>query len=447
MKKIVISLLAAGSLLLTNTSIHANSTEGQANLTAATWTSVHEDSSYTYETVEQVSASKATAISGTFKMKYNTNVRADAGTKHKVVTLAKKGATATATHQKKVGKQTWYKVKVNNKTGWVLSTLLTPAKAAANAPAKKAPAKKATVNQVSTSKATASNGTYKVKHNSNVRSNAGTKNKIVTLARKGTTVKSTHQTKVGNTVWYKISANGKTGWISGTLLTKTTVAAKKAPVNQVSTSKATASNGTYKVKHNSNVRSNAGTKNKIVTLARKGTTVNSTHQTKVGNTVWYKISANGKTGWISGTLLTKTTVAAKAPAKKAPAKKSTAKASNSSAPSNLVSNAKSHLGTPYKFGGTTTSGFDCSGYIQYVFNQSGKKVSRTTLGQFADSTTVSTPQVGDLVFFAGTYRPGISHVGIYIGNNQFIHAGGRKTEIVNLNNSYWKKHFHSFKRL
>ncbi|MCZ2258646.1 C40 family peptidase [Sporosarcina sp. G11-34] len=358
MRKVVISLLAAGSLLLTNTAIHANVTEGQASQTAAPWTSVNEDSSYTYEAVEQVSASKATIKKGTFKTKYNTNIRRDAGTKHSVVTLAKKGSTATATHQKKVGNQTWYKVKVNGKTGWVLSTLLTPAKAAAKAPAKKAPAKKATVNKVSSSKATASNGTYKVKHNSNVRSNAGTKNKIVTLARKGTTVKSTHQTKVGNTVWYKISANGKTGWISGTLLTKTTVKAK-------------------------------------------------------------------------------------APAKK----KATKKASNSSAPSNLVSNAKSHLGTPYKFGGTTTSGFDCSGYIQYVFNQSGKKVSRTTLGQFAESKTVSTPQVGDLVFFAGTYRAGISHVGIYIGNNQFIHAGGRKTEVVSLNNSYWKKHFHSFKRL
>jgi len=362
MRKVVISLLAAVSLLLTNTSIHANVTEGQASQTSAPWTSVHEDSSYTYETVEQVSASKATVKKGTFKTKYNTNIRTDAGTKFKVVTLAKKGSTATATHQKKVGNQTWYKVKVNNKTGWVLSTLLTPTKAVAKAAPKKVVAKKATVKKVSAPKATTSNGTYKVKHNSNVRSNAGTKYKIVTLARKGTTVKSTHQAKVGNTVWYKISANGKTGWISGTLLTKTTVKAK-------------------------------------------------------------------------------------APAKKAPAKKSTAKASNSFTPSNLVSNAKSHIGTPYKFGGTTTSGFDCSGYIQYVFNQSGKKVSRTTLGQFAESKTVSTPQVGDLVFFAGTYRAGISHVGIYIGNNQFIHAGGSKTAVVSMNNSYWKKHFHSYKRL
>lgn len=366
MRKVVISLIAAGSLLLTNTSIHASVPEGQTSQTAAPWTSVHEDSNYTYETVEKASTGKATAKKGSFKTKHNTNVRADAGTKYKVVTLAKKGSTATATHQKKVGKQVWYKVKVNGKSGWVLSTLLTPAKAAAKAPAKKAPAKKAVVKKAAP-KATASNGTFKVKHNSNIRSNAGTNNKIVTLAKKGVTVKSTHQIKVGNTTWYKVKANGKTGWVSGTLLTKTTVKAK-APAKKVA-------------------------------------------------------------------------------AKKAPAKKTAVKkASNTATSTKLVNNAKALTGTPYKFGGSTKSGFDCSGFVQYVFNQSGKSISRSTLTQFAESTKVTTPQAGDLVFFAGTYRAGISHVGIYIGNNQFIHAGGSKTEIVSMNNSYWKKHFHSYKR-
>ena len=367
MRKVIISLIAAGSLLLTNTSIQASTSEGITGNNVAPLTSVQESTSYTYETVVKAATSKATAKSGSFKTKYNTNVRADAGTKYKVVTLAKKGSNAKATHQKKVGKDTWYKINVNGKSGWVLSTLLTPNKTATNTAkkkvvAKKAPAKKK-VAKAASSKATASNGTYKVKHNSNVRANAGTNHKIVTSAKQGATVKSTHQQKVGNATWYKVGVNGKTGWISGTLLTKTTA---KAP--------------------------------------------------------------------------------AKAPAKKAPAKKAVSKTSNAAVSSDLVNNAKALLGTPYKFGGSTTSGFDCSGYVQYVFNKSGKSVSRSTLGQFAASTTVSTPEVGDLVFFANTYRPGISHVGIYIGNNQFIHSGGRKAEIINLNNSYWSKHFHSFKR-
>ena len=375
MRKVVISLIAAGSLLLTNTSIHASVPEGQASQTSAPWTSVHEDSSYTYETVEKASTGKATTKKGSFKTKHNSNVRADAGTKYKVVTLAKKGSTATATHQKKVGKETWYKVKVNGKSGWVLSTLLTSAKAAAKAPAKKAVAKKATAKK----------------------------------------------------------------------------APKKAVVKKAAP-KQTVSNGTFKVKHNSNIRSNAGTNNKIVTSAKKGTTVKSTHQKKVGNTTWFKIKANSKTGWVSGSLLTKTTAKAKAPAKKTVAKKTPAKktsvkkASNTATSSKLVNNAKALIGTPYKYGGSTKSGFDCSGFVQYVFNQSGKSISRSTLTQFAESTKVTTPQAGDLVFFAGTYRSGISHVGIYIGNNQFIHAGGSKTQIVSMNDSYWKKHFHSYKR-
>src|SRR5690606_10187695 len=103
---------------------------------------------------------------------------------------------------------------------------------------------------------------------------------------------------------------------------------------------------------------------------------------------------------------------------------SVAKVSNTASASTIVSKALALKGIPYKFGGTTTAGFDCSGFTQYVFKQAGKSISRTTTTQFAESTTVSTPQAGDLVFFANTYRAGISHVGIYIGNNQFVHAGG-----------------------
>ena len=202
-------------------------------------------------------------------------------------------------------------------------------------------------------------------------------------------------------------------------------------VEQVAASKATAKSGTFKTKYNTNVRQDAGTKYKVVTLAKKGTTVTATHQKKVGKETWYKVKANGKAGWVLSSLLTSTSVA---------------KVSNTASASTVVSKALALKGTPYKFGGTTTAGFDCSGFIQYVFKQAGKNVSRTTTTQFAESVTVSSPQAGDLVFFANTYRAGISHVGIYIGNNQFVHAGGSKAEVVSLSNSYWGPKFHSFKR-
>lgn len=114
----------------------------------------------------------------------------------------------------------------------------------------------------------------------------------------------------------------------------------------------------------------------------------------------------------------------------------------------LVETAKSLVGTPYVWGGSTASGFDCSGFIYYVYNQAGIKIPRTnTTGYDARSYDVNSPQVGDLVFFENTYRPGISHMGIYIGNNQFIHAGGDQVQITSLSNSYWSKHYAGFKRL
>lgn len=116
--------------------------------------------------------------------------------------------------------------------------------------------------------------------------------------------------------------------------------------------------------------------------------------------------------------------------------------------SSVIAIANSFLGTPYKWGGAAPGGFDCSGYIYYVYNQAGISVPRTnTTGLDAISSNVSSPQVGDLVFFKNTYRPGISHMGIFIGNNSFIHAGGDRVQITSLNDSYWDKHFDSFQRL
>src|SRR5690625_5034708 len=115
---------------------------------------------------------------------------------------------------------------------------------------------------------------------------------------------------------------------------------------------------------------------------------------------------------------------------------------------NLVKAANSMLGVKYVWGGQTSSGFDCSGFIHYAYNEAGRTGARlSTDGYYDRSYEVDKPQIGDLVFFSGTYRSGISHMGIYIGNNEFIHAGtSTGVTIANLDNSYWSKHFDSFKR-
>ncbi|HSJ38179.1 MAG TPA: peptidoglycan endopeptidase [Planococcus sp. (in: firmicutes)] len=120
----------------------------------------------------------------------------------------------------------------------------------------------------------------------------------------------------------------------------------------------------------------------------------------------------------------------------------------SNAPSALASIAKQYTGVPYVWGGTSPAGFDCSGFIDYTLNKAGYDIERTNAaGYYNMATKVSTPQPGDLVFFSGTYKPGISHVGIYIGNGQMISANSGGVGIDNIYGDYWGDHFTGFGRM
>ncbi len=111
----------------------------------------------------------------------------------------------------------------------------------------------------------------------------------------------------------------------------------------------------------------------------------------------------------------------------------------------LINYAKTLIGIPYQWGGTTTAGFDCSGFVYYVFQKSqGITLPRTTKLQYANvGLAVTSLSPGDLVFFDTTAgRTGVSHDGIYIGNGQFIHSSSSQgVTISNMSNSYWSQHY------
>lgn len=177
-----------------------------------------------------------------------------------------------------------------------------------------------------------------------------------------------------------------------------------------------------------NMRSGPGTGYRIIATLARGTYGTVLSQSNG----WYKISTSRGTGWVFGSYFRvggTATVSAAAPA------------------SNIASIARSLVGRPYVYGATGPYAFDCSGFTQYVFRQAGISISRTTETQYYTRGTrirsYSGLQAGDLVFFANTYKPGISHVGIYLGNGQMVHAGSSKTgvNITNINYAYWTSRF------
>ena len=117
----------------------------------------------------------------------------------------------------------------------------------------------------------------------------------------------------------------------------------------------------------------------------------------------------------------------------------------------ILAEAQKYLGTPYVYGGASPSGFDCSGFVYYVLKQLGYAPYRTPADQYRQGTYVAKDdlQVGDIVFFANTYGSGLSHVGIYAGNGQFIHSPNSRSTVSysDLTSGYWANHYYGARRM
>ena len=119
---------------------------------------------------------------------------------------------------------------------------------------------------------------------------------------------------------------------------------------------------------------------------------------------------------------------------------------------NVVAAAYAFRGTRYVMGGTSRSGFDCSGFVRYILSATdGVELPRTASDQYYNGTPIANDQLqpGDLVFFKGTYKAGISHVGIYAGGGKFIHAANahKGVRMDNLNDSYYQAHYAGARRV
>ena len=231
--------------------------------------------------------------------------------------------------------------------------------------------------------------------------------------------------------WYKVAYNGEVGYMSADYVESQSIMNIECGGAKVTTSVL-------------NMRSGPGTENSIVTKLYEGSVAKI-----IGiNNAWFKVQYGGETGYISPDYVS--IVPYKATAKaSATVAVSTASGSASTASGTrqqIIDYAAQFLGCKYVYGGNTPSGFDCSGYVKYVFKHFGVELTRTSANQYANSVKIkkSELRIGDLVFFsqnAGSSKVG--HVGIYVGGDQFIHAAapGKGVRYDSLNSSYYSSHY------
>lgn len=251
--------------------------------------------------------------------------------------------------------------------------------------------------------------TGKTTANLNMRSGNSTKHKVVSVLKKGSKV-NILGSKSG---WHKVKFGNKTGWVSAKYISNISTIKKTTP-KKSTPKKNTVKTYQKQVSANLNMRSTGSANSRVVMVLKKGSKVT----VKKTSNGWSQVTYGKRTGWVSSKYLTNI------PTYKS---KPQPKTNNTNAVrAKIIKNAKKHVGAQYRFGGTSPkTGWDCSGYIQYVFKESGVKVARTKqwVGKKKISKTQAKP--GDLVV-----QYGGGHVGIYAGSGKQYHASNPTTDTV-----------------
>lgn len=251
----------------------------------------------------------------------------------------------------------------------------------------------------------------------NLRTGAGTGNAIIATVSEGTALIVEADTGSG---WYKVNYDGESGYMSADYLSFS------------ETMDLTAQG--WVDGSDVRMRAAAGTDSEIVRVTTHGESV----EILGVDGEWYKVSAGGKTGYIRGDYVSFT----EPDPSQAPAAGSIGE--------QIVAFAEQFLGTPYVWAGASPSGFDCSGFVSYVFKNFGYTVNRTAASMYTNGVAVdkSELQIGDAVFFASSSES-IGHVGIYIGDGEFIHSssGCGYVTISGLDESYYSRMYVGARRI
>lgn len=268
----------------------------------------------------------------------------------------------------------------------------------------------------------------------NIRETATTDAKVLTTLEKGTRVSVISAS--GD--WTKVKYNKTTGWIFSSLLSVTNV------------SRSSAGTGTVTVQV-LNVRSKAALSSSVIQKLQKGDKVSILESS--GD--WLKVkTSGGKTGWVySSYVSTKTNSVNSTSRGSTTARTMEGVYEKTSLEGDIVAYAKKYLGTKYVYGGNSPSeGFDCSGFVKYVYGHFGISLTRTAAEQAAKGKKVSKSdlQTGDLVFFdTNGGHNNINHVGIFIGNGKFIHASSPRYDvtITELSDAFYSRSYMTARRI
>ena len=246
-----------------------------------------------------------------------------------------------------------------------------------------------------------------------LRSTPATEGEILATVSSGTSVVVLDEAEDG---WYKVNYNSVEGYMSGEYLDVATKAETDLGYGKVDADGSTL-----------NMRAGASTSFASLCSIPSGTVL----ELEGVYEGWYKVTYAGNTGYVSSDYITITT--------------EPTTASSSALGEQIVALAKQYLGTPYVLGGNGPSSFDCSGFTKYIYAQFGYTLNRTATDQLQNGVSVSRDELqpGDLVFFKYNTSKPVSHVGIYIGGGEFIHASTNRymVQIDQMNSGHYDNVF------